>query len=90
MSKHIAIKESAVSTDAFVRAWRTFYTAIGTDILILIGVGLSALLDSGADVTSPVFWAGAGVLVVKSILTGVATYLLRLKVTPRNEADVEA
>lgn len=90
MADHVAIKESSVSTDAFVRAWRTFYTSVGVDILALIGIGLTDLLSTDAPVTSGTFWALAGVLIVKSVLTGVASYLLRLKVTPRNEADVEA
>lgn len=87
MADHIAIKESSVKTDALVRAARTFYTAVGVDILALIGVGLTDLLNSGTPVTAGAFWGLAGVLIVKSVLTGVATYLLRLKVTPRNELD---
>lgn len=89
MAEHVAIKESSVSTDALVRAARTFYTSVGVDILALIGLGLTDLLNSGTPVTSGTFWALGGVLIVKSVLTGLATYLLRLKVTPRNEADVE-
>lgn len=88
MADHIAVKESGVRTDALIRAARTFYTAIGVDILALIGVGLTDLLNSGTPVTAGAFWSLAGVLVVKSVLTGVASYLLRLKVTPRNETDV--
>lgn len=87
MADHIAVKESSVKTDALVRAARTFYTAVGVDILALIGVGLTDLLSSGTPVTAAAFWSLAGVLVVKSILTGVASYLLRLKVTPKNEVD---
>ena len=88
MADHIAVKESTVKTDALVRAWRTFYTAVGIDIAALLGVGLTELLGSGVEVTSASFWSLAGVLVVKSVLSGVAAYLLRLKVTPKNETDL--
>lgn len=90
MADHLVVKNSSVSSDALIRAWRTFYTAVGLDILLLLGAGLSSLLDSGVDVTSGAFWASAGVLAIKSILTGVATYLLRLKVTPKNETDMSS
>lgn len=88
MADHLVVKSASVSNDALVRAWRTFYTAVGLDILILIGAGLSSLMESGVDVTSGVFWSAAGVLVLKSVFTGLATYLLRLKVTPKNETDL--
>lgn len=88
MAEHLVVKSASVSNDALVRAWRTFYTAVGLDILILIGAGLSSLMESGVDITSGVFWTAAGVLVLKSVLTGLATYLLRLKITPKNETDL--
>lgn len=88
MADHLVVKNDSVSNDALVRAWRTFYTAVGLDILVLIGAGLSSMLDSGVDVTSGAFWVAAGVLVLKSVLTGIGTFLLRLRVTPRNEKDL--
>lgn len=88
MADHLVVKNDSVSNDALIRAWRTFYTAVGLDILLLVGAGLSSILDSGVDVTSGAFWAAAGVLVLKSVLTGVASFLLRLKVTPKNEKDL--
>lgn len=89
MADHVAVvKTSSVSTDALVRAWRTFYVAIGMDILLLVGAGLTELMGSGVEVTSQAFWAAAGVLMLKSVLTGVASFLLRLKVTPKNERDL--
>lgn len=90
MADHLVIKSASVSNDALVRAWRTFYTAIGMDILLLLGAGLTELMGSGVEVTSQAFWAAAGVLALKSVLTGLATYLLRLKVTPKNETDLPA
>lgn len=70
-------------TDAVVRAARTFYTSVGVDIAVAIGVGLTVLLRDG-DVMSPIFWSMVAALVVRSIVTGVATYFVRLKVTPKN------
>lgn len=39
-------------------------------------------MDGGIDPTTPAFWFGLGVLIVKSILTALASYLVRLKVDP--------
>lgn len=72
--------------DAIVRAWRTFYVSVGVDILMSIGVGLLLLLD-GADVLSPVFWAGVIALILRSVVTGVATYWARLKMPPKTSVN---
>ena len=69
--------------DALVRAWRTFYTAIGVDAAALIGLGLTDLLTT-ADISSEAFWIAFGILIGKSVLTALAAFLLRLKVTPSN------
>lgn len=67
--------------DALQRALRTLWQGFGTDALIAIGAGLVLLLDGG-DVLSPVFWAGVGVLIVKSVLVSLASYLQRLRKEP--------
>lgn len=72
----------SVRLDALNRAWRTLYVAFGADALVLIGTGLLDLLDQ-VDVSAAAFWAGAGILVVKSVLTALGSYLLRLKVAPK-------
>jgi len=69
--------------DALIRAWRTFYVAIGYDALIMIGTGLTALLTEH-EVTSEAFWITLGILTAKSVATSLASFLLRLKVTPKN------
>jgi hypothetical protein len=69
--------------DALVRAWRTFYVNIGVDAAALIGLGLTDLLKT-ADISSEVFWIAFGGLLAKSVLTSLAAFLLRLKVTPSN------
>lgn len=69
--------------DAVVRALRTFYTSVGVDIVVAIGVGLTLLLND-MDPMSPLFWAAVAGLVVRSTVTGIATYFARLKLTPKN------
>lgn len=73
----------AVHTDALVRAWRTLYTGFILDALVLIGGGIGNLLLQ-YEVTTEAFWIALLILVTKSFLTGIGTYLLRLKVTPKN------
>ena len=79
MGDHVAERWS----DAIVRALRTFYTSVGVDILLAIGVGLTLMLNGG-DVMSPAFWLAVLGLVVRSTVTGIATYFARLKLPPRN------
>lgn len=69
--------------DGLIRAWRTFYTSVGVDILVAIGVGMIVLLNTG-DPLTPVFWLGLLALVVRSAATGIATYWARLKFPPKN------
>lgn len=78
MADHAA---SVIRYDALNRAWRTFYVAIGFDAALLIGAGLTELLSKG-DITSPTFWATFGILVGKSVLISLASFLLRLKKAP--------
>lgn len=70
--------------DALTRAWRTLYTGFILDALTIIGGGILDLLTTTVDVTSEVFWIGVLGLVTKSFLTALGSYLLRLKVTPKN------
>jgi hypothetical protein len=80
MSDHVA--PAGVKLDALNRALRTLYVGFGIDALALIGAGLLELLNQ-VDVSAPAFWAAAGVLVVKSVLSALGSYLLRLKVAPK-------
>lgn len=68
--------------DAVQRAFRTLRQGFGTDALIAIGAGLVLLLDGG-DVLSPVFWGAVGVLIIKSVLVALASYLQRLRKAPK-------
>lgn len=67
--------------DAVQRALRTLWQGFGVDAAGAIGVGLVLLLTTG-DVLSPVFWGAVGVLVVKSLLMSLASYLQRLRKAP--------
>jgi len=73
----------AVHTDALVRAWRTLYTGFILDALVLIGGGIANLMLEH-EVTTEAFWISLLILVTKSFLTALGSYLLRLKVTPKN------
>jgi hypothetical protein len=72
----------SVKIDALNRAARTLYTAFGADALILIGFGLTDLLSKEVDIATWAFWSALGLLVVKSLLTALGSYLLRLKKAP--------
>lgn len=74
----------AVQRDAVNRAWRTLYTGFILDALVLIGAGLGNLLLE-QEVTSEAFWITLGILALKSFLTSLGSYLLRLKVKPAAE-----
>jgi hypothetical protein len=80
MSDHAA--PTGVKLDALNRALRTLYVAFGADALLLIGTGLLNLLDR-VDISEGTFWTALGVLVVKSVLSALGSYLLRLKVAPK-------
>lgn len=87
MGKHVittgvtAVTNAEVKADALNRASRTLWQGIGIDAGVAVGLGTAVLLETG-DVTSPIFWGTLGVLVVKSVLTSVASYLTRLRSTP--------
>lgn len=73
----------ALHVDALIRAWRTLYTGFILDALVLIGGGIMNLM-SAHEVTTEAFWIAFLILVTKSFLTAMGSYLLRLKVTPKN------
>lgn len=59
---------------------RTLWQGFIVDALVAIGLGLAVLLGDG-DITSPAFWSAVGILVGKSFLTSVASWLTRFKRT---------
>ena len=77
MADHVA---ASSILDAVAKSpWaRTLWQGFIIDALYAIGVGLAVLLATG-DITSPVFCSSVGVLVGKSFLTSLSSYLTRLK-----------
>lgn len=81
MAEHLQPQAERVG-DALIRAARTFWTSVGVDIFVAIGVGMIVLLNSG-DPMTPAFWLGVLALIVRSAATGIATYWARLKLPPK-------
>lgn len=79
MGNHAA---PSVLPDAVERALRTLWQGFLVDGLAVAGAGLLTLLATG-DLTDPLFWQAAGLLVAKSLLTSFASFLSRLKSTPK-------
>jgi hypothetical protein len=67
--------------DALDRAWRTFYAAVGVDLILAIGLGMQQLMIEQDPFTSA-FWWMLLVLVVKSILAAIASFFLRYAKKP--------
>lgn len=77
MAAHIAT--TSILDPVATSPWaRTLWQGFIVDALMAIGLGLAVLLGDG-DITSPAFWGAVGVLVGKSFLTSVASWLTRLK-----------
>lgn len=70
--------EVTVRSDARQRAMNTLWQGFGVDAAATIGLGLTELVGS-ADVSTTFFWSALGILILKSLLTSLATYLVRLK-----------
>lgn len=83
------MRTQATKADALQRAVRTLWQGFGTDALVAIGAGLVLLLGD-VEVTSTAFWAALGVLILKSFLTALASYLQRLKNAPKPVEPVES
>jgi hypothetical protein len=67
---------------------RTLWQGFIVDALAAIGAGLILLLATG-DLTSPAFWSALGLLVGKSFLTALASWLTRLKPVLPSEPSVD-
>jgi hypothetical protein len=77
MSEHVAT--SSVLDKVATSPWaRTLWQGFIVDALVAVGLGLAFLLGDG-DITSPAFWGAVGILVGKSFLTSIASWLTRLK-----------
>ena len=77
MADHLAT--TSILDPVATSPWaRTLWQGFIVDALIATGLGLTALVSDG-DISSPAFWGAVGVLVGKSFLTSVASWLTRLK-----------
>lgn len=72
----------SVIPDAVERALRTLWQGFIVDGLSVAGAGLIVLLADG-DLTSPLFWSAAGLMVAKSLAVSFASFLARLKIAPK-------
>lgn len=68
------------------RAVRTFLTGLGVDVVVGIAAALLAWLPA-ANVSDKAAWLVLAATLIKTVLTSVASYVLRLKVQPATEVD---
>ena len=76
-----------VKASALERAIRTFKTGIGIDIGVAVAMALLAWLPD-ADISNRTAWLILAGTLVKTILQAAASYVVRLKSTPKQEAPV--
>lgn len=69
------------------RGRRTLWQGLALDLGVAIAVTLLAWLPD-ADVASSTAWIILGTALLKSVLTAVASYVMRLKVDPAREAEL--
>lgn len=79
MGTHTAKNETRA--DARDRALRTLWTSLGIDAVVAVGLVLNDWIST-ADITDGTAWAALGVLVGKSVIHSIASYVVRLKVAP--------
>jgi len=72
---------STTKADAAQRAKRTFLQGIALDVAVAVAVALLAWLPD-ADLTNKQAWIILGTSLAKTVLTAVASYVMRLKVRP--------
>lgn len=71
----------AVKADAVDRSKRTLIQGLALDVGVAIAVALLAWLPE-ADLSSRAAWIILGTALAKTVLTSVASYVMRLKVQP--------
>lgn len=83
--------KSPVKSAAVERGTRSLVQGLGIDVAVAVAVVLLAWLPD-ADLSSRAAWMILGTAVAKSLLTAVASYVMRLKSAPTSETvyvDVE-
>jgi len=73
-----------VKAAATERGRRTLIQGLAIDLGVAVAVVLLAWLPD-ANLTSGEAWLAVGVAVAKSVLTALASYVMRLKVAPAEE-----
>lgn len=68
-------------TDATDRAWRTLVQGLAIDVAIAIAAALLVWLPD-ADISTREAWTVLGITLAKTVLTAVASFVMRLKVDP--------
>lgn len=78
---------SATKSDARERSLRTLLQGLAIDVLVAIGVAVTAVLVTipDAELVGVAAWVAIGVAVLKSALTAVASYLTRLALPPAGD-----
>lgn len=75
---------ASVKAAATERAARTAVQGLALDVAVAVAVALLAWLPN-ADLSSSAAWIILGTSLAKTILTAVASYVMRLKVSPAEE-----
>lgn len=75
---------AATQADAVNRSRRTLTQGLLVDVAIAVATGLLLWLPD-ADLSSRDAWIVLGTALAKSVLTAVASYVMRLKVAPASE-----
>lgn len=75
---------TTVKAAAVERGRRTLIQGLAIDLAVAVAVVLLAWLPD-ADLTAGEAWLALGVAVGKSLLTALASYVMRLKVAPSEE-----
>lgn len=73
-----------VKAAATERATRTLWQGLGIDVAIAVAAALLAWLPD-ADVLDGAAWLILGTILIKTVLQAVASYVMRLKLAPREE-----
>lgn len=77
---------TATQADAANRGFRTLIQGVAIDVAVAVAVALLAWLPD-ADLSSRTAWVIFGTTLAKSVLTAIASYVMRLKVTPPAVTD---
>ena len=85
MADHVSTEYTLIHKDAVERALRTLWQGVGVDAAIAIGAGTLILVNE-TPVNSGLFWSSLGIMVTKSVIVAAASYLARLKITPKQSS----